>query len=111
MNTTFVQNNKDSEMALPKKKGIRKINVDSIQYYYTIEHDYYASGLMTKIGKVEFPNERFQFLVKCSIEETFTMTPKVVKQAIQFANMNQLWSKITVHSHQFYENEFKLNNE
>jgi hypothetical protein len=105
-------------MALPKKKGIRKINVGSVQYYYTIEHDYYLSGLITKIGKVEFPNERFLFLVNSkdfwleypnvTPEEVFIITPKMVRQAIIFANTNKIWNPNGLCKYQLEENEFKL---
>jgi hypothetical protein len=106
-----------NKMALPKKKGIRRITVNDVQYYFTIHYDYYSPGLITSIGQIESLNKRFLFLTKCkdfwleypdvSIAETFTMTPKIVRQAIIFANEQQLWSVSGRCSYVYENNDLK----
>jgi len=105
-------------MALPKK-GIRKITVDNVKYYYTVSLEYYGMSIQVAIGLVNNPNKRFyfsapqydEFLKKEKGDELDigTITPKLVAEAIKLANKETNWKEEKEAFHvQFAENKFSL---
>jgi len=86
-------------MAIPKK-GIRKITVENVQYYFTVELESYGFSIVVTIGLVENPNKRFSFSVKqgdpnltfIKEDKVGVVTPKLVHQAINYANVKTSWA-------------------
>ncbi|WP_103070883.1 hypothetical protein [Aquimarina sediminis] len=91
-------------MTLPKNKNIRKITVNNIQYYWSIKYDEDYGLVFCTIGLVDKPNFRFSFsrgvdnshvrYIQNGIEEKDeieAITPKLVANAIVFANKNLDW--------------------
>jgi hypothetical protein len=88
-------------MTIPKNKNIRKITVNNIQYYWSIKYDEDYGIVVCNVGLVEKPNYRFCFSrgadnshvrwIRNRIEEKDELkaiTPKLVSEAIKFANEN-----------------------
>ena len=103
-------------MSLPKK-GIRKINVDGIEYYYTVKLDYYNMTIQTAVGLVDKPNKRFYFSAKqgdpnivTEKSEKYnpgTITPSIISQAIKYATNQTDWNTSDATVHLFFaENSF-----
>lgn len=91
-------------MALPKNKKIRKITVDNIEYYWTIQYDQDYGLVTCNVGLVDKPNYRFCFIrgtdsshvryIHNSIDEkdeVEAITPKLIRESIIFANENIDW--------------------
>lgn len=91
-------------MTIPKNKNIRKITVDNVQYYWSIKYDADYGDIICNIGLVEEPNFRFSFCrgansshvrwIRNGVEEKDELeavTPKLVADAIKFANENLDW--------------------
>lgn len=91
-------------MAIPKNKSIRKITVDTVPYYWSIKYDEDYGLIVCTIGLVDEPNYRFSFTrgandshtryIHNSMDkkdEVKAITPKLVMQAILFANNNLDW--------------------
>ena len=91
-------------MTIPKNKRIRKITIDKIQYYWTIKYDEDYGTILCNIGLVEAPNFRFSFYrgannshikwIDNGVEERDQLeavTPKLVSEAIKYANENLDW--------------------
>lgn len=91
-------------MALPKNKKIRRITIDNIEYYWTSKFDEIYGLVTCNVGLVEKPNQKFNFIrgvdsthiqyVQNGIKKKDTIraiTPKLVKEAIEFANKNLDW--------------------
>ncbi len=91
-------------MAIARNKNIRKITVENVRYYWTIKYDEDYGDIICRIGLVEEPNFRFSF---CRVandshvrwinnscdpkDELQAITPKLVSEAIKFANENLDW--------------------
>jgi len=106
-------------MALPKK-GIRKIIVNEIEFYYTVQLEYYGMTIQTAVGLVSNPNKRFYFSVKqgdpnITTENSDkynpgTITPRIVSQAIKFVTKHPNWNNSDKIVHVNYsEKSFFLN--
>lgn len=91
-------------MAIPKNKNIRKITVDNLHYYWSIQYDEDYGWIVCTIGLVDQPNVSFSFsrganhshtkYIENGIEEkeeVQAITPKLVAEAIAFANANLDW--------------------
>lgn len=91
-------------MAVPKNRNIRKITVDSLQYYWSIKYDEDYGIIQCNIGLVNKPSYRFRFIrtankshvryILNGIEdkdEVEVITPKLVAEAIKFANNSLDW--------------------
>ena len=91
-------------MSIPKNKNIRKIIVNTIQYYWSIKYDEDYGLIVCNIGLVDEPNFRFSFsrgankshirYIQNGIkekDEIAAITPKLVAEAILFANDNLDW--------------------
>lgn len=91
-------------MTLPKNKNIRKITVDNTRYYWTIEYDEDYGLIICHVGLVDEPNFRFSFhrgankkhvrYIQNGIDEKdeiAAVTPKLVAEAIAFANEHLDW--------------------
>ncbi|CAM1363367.1 hypothetical protein [Tenacibaculum xiamenense] len=112
-------------MAVSKNRNIRKIIVDNIQYYWSIKYDEDYGLIICNIGLFDKPNYRFSFSrgandshirsIHNGIEEKDeieAITPKLVAEAIEFANANLNWkntkmSRITSDSEGFRLNKSK----
>ncbi|WP_196889708.1 hypothetical protein [Aureivirga sp. CE67] len=92
-------------MALPKKKGIRKITIDQITYYFKIDTDYYSSKLRANIGLEEKPNRRFSLFT-----DNHPITPKIIAESILLMNKKINWQKENSNFSLVHENDqFVLN--
>ncbi len=80
-----------TEMSLPKK-GIRKITVDSIRYYWTVRIDYQSMQTHVGIGLVDEPNSHITLVTNLEEKDHtqdgskfFSITPSLIKRAVKFA--------------------------
>jgi hypothetical protein len=104
-------------MSIPTKKGIRKITLDDIQYYYTINKKGLEDFLIVKIGIVDTPNQRFLFCVahkdfwlyfpKPVENKVKAVTSTIIRKAIAFANRNSLWTRNSTCIYEYKDNIFQ----
>jgi len=90
-------------MALPKNKGIRKLTVDNIRYYWTAKYDYQGQRLVVTIGLAETPNVVFYVFLNQqdpwlafpqSVEnEVDPLTPKFIRRSIEYTLSHTDWPK------------------
>ncbi|WP_196893340.1 hypothetical protein [Aureivirga marina] len=73
-------------MALPKKKGIRKITIDSTVYYFKVDLVNETSEVKANIGLEEKPNRRFSLWA-----ENVQITPSIIAESILFMNRKTSW--------------------
>lgn len=85
-------------MALPSK-GIRKVTVSTIKYYWTVKVDYQMMKMVVGIGKVLSPNQHVSLF--CKFEDPWlafpekvdneapNVTPRLIRKAIVYANSNE----------------------
>lgn len=91
-------------MAIPKNKNIRKISVNGVHYYWTIKYDEDYGNIICNVGLVDEPSFRFSFCRGANNshvrwthngveakDELEAVTPKLVSEAIKFANENLDW--------------------
>ena len=96
-------------MTLPKHRNIRKITVDDVSYYWTIQYDEDYGLITCTIGLVNQPNIRFSFtrgasdahvrFIQNHVEEKdelTAITPKLVAEAITFVNKKLDWKNTSV---------------
>lgn len=108
-------------MAIPKNKDLRKITVDNTRYYWSIKYDEDHGMIQCNIGLVDTPNFRFSFscgannshisYIHNAIEEkdeVEAVTPKLVAEAIKFANNNLDWKNRGISSIIYSSNGFSL---
>ncbi len=108
-------------MALPKK-GLRKINVQEKTYYWTVKTSYQSLCFVVGIGLVSEPNKHVMFLIKHkdpwlhfpekTYNEVNRITPKLIRDAIVFANSNNdiKWSGKKDSVFQYEEGQFMVFN-
>ncbi|MEL6562556.1 MAG: hypothetical protein AAFQ94_30580 [Bacteroidota bacterium] len=105
-------------MTLPKK-GIRKIKVDGVAYYFIVNLEYYDMTIQTVVGLVSNPNKQFYFSAQQGDENIVTeksekynpgsITPGIVSRAIRYANSQTDWKNSNEMIHLYYsENLFSL---
>ncbi len=108
-------------MTIPKNKNIRKIAVNNIQYYWSVKYDEDYGVIICNVGLVEKPNFRFCFSrgannshvrwIRNGVEEKDELkavTPKLVSEAIKFANENLDWKNSGFSQIQSDSNGFRL---
>jgi len=90
-------------MALPKK-GIRKISIGGIKYYWTVRTDYQMLCRVVGIGLVSTPNTHVTFMVHYEDQwlnidrkienEINSIKPNLIREAVLFANSNErvIWN-------------------
>ncbi len=93
-------------MALPKKKGIRKLVYEDQRYFWTVKFDANALKLVVRVGLEEQPNTFFVFTVNYedpwlsfphqSTNEVNAITPKFIKKSIIYANEHVDWKEKSV---------------
>lgn len=81
-------------MALPKKKGIRKLTVGDTRYYWTARYDYPGQRLVITVGLAERPTMVFYVFLNqqdpwlaCPEpvkNEVGPLTPKFIRRSIEF---------------------------
>ena len=77
-------------MSLPKNKGLRKIVINDIEYYWKIDKDIKTDILKVTIGKVLEPNKRIILSLKDSLEtedgiKNQIINPQLIKDTIKYA--------------------------
>lgn len=77
-------------MSLPKNKGLRKIVINDIEYYWKTDKDIKTNILKVTIGKVLEPNKRVILSLKDSLEtengvRVQIVNPQLIKDTIKYA--------------------------
>lgn len=77
-------------MSLPKNKGLRKIVINYIEYYWKTDKDIKTNILKVTIGKVLEPNKRVILSLKDSLEtengvRVQIVNPQLIKDTIKYA--------------------------